>query len=203
MDRIVFVQRTIRTLLFSFVRFVLERESTVRSQAREIILEIFHTFPNDKEESGYSLADVWHKTPTFEQFVRYIVDPAVSGPDYGTSVCRMGAHWLPYYMQCNPCAGGSEGRAVPDSVLLLEDLAEDATCYLNNVPDPGIQEEDWRHLHHVNAASEGSSSINRIRKRYFHQLTKELMTKVYQRYKPDYLLYGYQHDTFFKDAKDA
>ena len=69
--------------------------------------------------------------------------------------------------------------------------------------DPRIEDGDYGLIHHVNMGPSGPSSKTDTQKEFFGQLTKDLMKKVYQRYKPDYLLYGYQADTFFKYAKDA
>ena len=49
----------------------------------------------------------------------------------------------------------------------------------------------------------GHSSKKELQEKYFGELTKDQMDKVFSLYKLDYLLYGYRPDTFYKFAKDA
>ena len=54
-----------------------------------------------------------------------------------------------------------------------------------------------------NQGPQGHSSKKELQEEFFGQLTKAQMDKVYNQYLPDYLLYGYQHDLFYKFAKDV
>ena len=45
-------------------------------------------------------------TPSFKQFVQYISNSTASGDDFAISKSKMGNHWLPFYMSCNPCYEG-------------------------------------------------------------------------------------------------
>ena len=51
-------------------------------------------------------------------------------------------------------------------------------------------------LHHVNQSPNGHSSNKTLQLEYFATLSKETMKKLYDRYKPDFLLYGYNLDEF-------
>ena len=119
--------------LLSSYRFVFERKEP-RANVIGMIKDIFRLFPsntgaetatydteqgvrikeirinNDKNEANINVEDSninWFKvTPSFEQFVKYISDVDASGPDLGVSKYPIANHWVPYYMQCNPCYGG-------------------------------------------------------------------------------------------------
>ena len=87
-------------------------------------------------------------------------------------------------------------------VINLSEFSDDATCFLESLSLP-VEDEDYENFHHVNVGPSGRSSKADTQREYFGQLTKDLMKKVYHRYLPDYLLYGYDYDTYFKYAKDA
>ena len=181
--------------LLSAYRFIFERQQT-RSEIKAMIRDIFDLYPADESERNLTEnhPDLWSKTPSFAQFVQYVVEG--SGPDFDHSKYRIVSHWLPYFQSCNPC---SDLQTAPQQVILLEDIRHDGLCFLESIP--GIRDEDYGFLHHVNQSPDGPSSQRRKRELYYGQLTRELMMKVYQRYLPDYLIYGYKPDTFFQFAK--
>ena len=62
---------------------------------------------------------------------------------------------------------------------------------------------DLRNINPRNMGPKGHSSKKELQEKYFGQLTKDQMDKVFSLYKLDYLLYGYRPDIFYKFAKDA
>ena len=55
------------------------------------------------DDENINLFDV---TPSYKQFVQYISNSTASGDDFAISKSKMGNHWLPFYMSCNPCYEG-------------------------------------------------------------------------------------------------
>ena len=66
-----------------------------------------------------------------------------------------------------------------------------------------LEEDDFRRMYNVNQGPSGHSSNEDLKVAYYGQLTKAQMDRVYQFFMPDYLLFGYEKDTFYNYAKDA
>jgi len=102
----------------------------------------------------------------------------------------------------------------PSHIIHMETLEEDIFCFLKGdigkkandlhgrrrKKELALEESDLKRFYNVNQSPKGHSSEEKIRQGYFGQLSKELMTKVYERYKEDFLLHGYQIDSFFQYA---
>ena len=99
----------------------------------------------------------------------------------------------------------------PVSLIHMETLEADILCYLDpNNPEAlqrkitlNLDQSDEENLLHVNQSPNGHSSDKYIRQKYFSQLSKGLMKKVYERYKEDFLLHGYEIDSFFSYAASS
>ena len=52
------------------------------------------------------------------------------------------------------------------------------------------------HLKHVNKNPGGASSSDAISRKFFTELDKNILEKLYTKYEPDFLLYGYTIDPF-------
>ena len=66
-----------------------------------------------------------------------------------------------------------------------------------------LEEDDYARMYNVNQGPSGHSSNEDLKVTYYGQLTKAQMDRVYQFFMPDYLLFGYEKDTFYNYAKDA
>ena len=82
--------------------------------------------------------------------------------------------------------------------LFFNTLSDFESFFRFNFKDaiPVIDWEDLAKLHHVNQSPNGHSSNKNLQKEYFSTLTVEIMKNLYERYKPDFLLYGYNLDDF-------
>ena len=115
------VRHPLERLLSSY-RFLFERHQT-RVDLIELVKDIFHHLTinakhgkidlnTQKVKSAIENGDTeeinWFEvTPSFQQFVNYISNPTASGTDFGISKSRIGNHWLPFYLSCNPCYEGT------------------------------------------------------------------------------------------------
>ena len=116
------VRHPLERFLSSY-RFLFERQQT-RVDLIELVKEIFnhlaaHAKPNEADVNIQKVKEAianskkqeinWFEiTPSFKQFVQYISNATASGNDFGISKSRVGNHWLPFYLSCNPCYEGKK-----------------------------------------------------------------------------------------------
>merc|ERR1712243_34546 len=106
-------------------------------------------------------------TPTFREFVQYVVDQNVIG---------MNQHWVPMYNICMPC------HINYTIIGRKETITEDGNVILENIDiDDKLPEA------HV---SLGKSSDETLRE-YYSELDKKLLVKLYKLYEMDFLLFNY------------
>ncbi|XP_047501220.1 uncharacterized protein LOC125047147 [Penaeus chinensis] len=129
--------------------------------------------------------------PTFEEFVRYVIDSTgnlTTARDWEKNInC-----WVPYWAQCSVCATDYT------LIMKLETMAEDEQflVVLSNLKElKGKKGKNWKHLN-------GQSSHDAA-PQYYRELTKAQMRSLYERYKMDFDLFGYDIDNFLAIAKDA
>ena len=90
----------------------------------------------------------------------------------------------------------------------METLHKDIRCYLKNTSDNNankiidIDESDLEKLYHVNISPGGHSSQEKIKQKYFGQLSIKEMKNFFDRYKEDFILHGYKIESFFPYAID-
>nr|CAD7404804.1 unnamed protein product [Timema poppensis] len=116
--------------------------------------------------------------PTFQEFVRYLTDMDI--------VLYSDDHWIPYYLYCTPCL------LKYDIIAKVESLLRDQVYVIRSA---GLQEQvrpRWRH--------KTKEESNEIAKRYFSQLTKEQVLKLYEKYKVDFELFDYKADLYLEYA---
>ena len=99
----------------------------------------------------------------------------------------------------------------PTNIIHMETLHKDIRCYLKNNSDNNankikknidIDESDLEKFYHVNQSPGGHSSQEKIRHKYFGQLSKNVMKNFFDRYKEDFILHGYKIESFFPYASD-
>ena len=99
----------------------------------------------------------------------------------------------------------------PSHIIHMETLHKDIRCYLKNTSDNNsnkikmnidIDESDLEKLYHVNISPGGHSSQEKIRQKYFGQLSRKEMESFFDRYKEDFILHGYKIESFFPYAHD-
>ena len=91
------VRHPLERLLSSY-RFIFER-SQMKSTLISINKHIYEKYTNQSMENY----DAYEFTPSFKQFCQFVAD---SPDDFGLSQFISVSHWLPFYMQCNPCHEG-------------------------------------------------------------------------------------------------
>lgn len=95
------VRHPLERLLSSF-RFIFERDSMI-SSSKEMREYIYHTYPDETNQTQTEEFDSYKFMPSFKQFVQFVVD---SGDNFDIDKYPFASHWLPYYLQCNPCHKG-------------------------------------------------------------------------------------------------
>lgn len=183
------VRHPLERLLSSF-RFVFERENML-SSTKEMREYIYLNFPAINQTDEY---DAFKFIPSFKQFCQFVVN---SGENFDLDKYPFASHWLPYYMQCNPCHQDYE----PDYIIHMESILHDTLCYLDASPGK-INSESLSSLRHVNMSPLGHSSSLEIQMKYFSQLDESLLKRIQNKYWPDFLIYGYDLEPFLKLLKE-
>ncbi|KAG7154285.1 carbohydrate sulfotransferase 13-like [Homarus americanus] len=131
-------------------------------------------------------SNLTNTTPTFSEFVDFIID---STKDLKTALDwqRNVVCWTPYWAQCGVCSSDYQ------VVIKLETMATDEQ-FLAYVADlKEIQNVyEWRNLRNSKATAATSLS------QYYKSLTKKQINLLYQRYKPDFHLFGYSIDEYLQ-----
>ncbi|XP_071547462.1 carbohydrate sulfotransferase 11-like isoform X2 [Panulirus ornatus] len=117
------------------------------------------------------------KHPSFEEFVQFLVEFTPIDDDIRVKKAnRTDRHWLPYYVNCAPC------DIHYDVIATLESAKED-TRYLLRKYQLG-QPEGVRRNHH-NISTELTALT------LFKNLPRNLTLALHQRYRVDFLMFGY------------
>lgn len=113
--------------------------------------------------------------PTFKEFVMYLTDTnlLIYGDD----------HWMPYYVFCTPCF-------IQYDVIAKFETLEDDQKYLIKLArlEDNIKPE-WKHL------TKGQQT-SQVIKKYYSKIPKELLLKLYDKYRLDFEMFGYTIDKY-------
>lgn len=112
--------------------------------------------------------------PTFEEFVRYLVDTDLS--------LYADDHWIPYYLFCTPCLVNY------DVIIHFESMQEDVQLLLDRLGDHSGPE--WKHR------SSGSKSGSHLMKSFYGQVSRSTLKKLYDKYRLDFELFDYLPDDY-------
>ncbi|XP_049794372.1 carbohydrate sulfotransferase 8-like isoform X1 [Schistocerca nitens] len=118
--------------------------------------------------------------PTFEEFVRYLLDTDLSQ--------WADDHWIPYYLYCTPCL------LKYDVVAKVETLVRDQEFALRRAGLWGLVKPQWRHRAAVGGGAEAE-------RRYFSQLTKAQVERLYEKYWLDFELFDYSPEKYVSYAR--
>ncbi|ODM99344.1 Carbohydrate sulfotransferase 13, partial [Orchesella cincta] len=119
--------------------------------------------------------------PTWEEFVRYILKTDLL--QYADD------HWIPAYYSCTPCL------VEYDVIAKTETYFRDQQFIIKKAGLEEILKPRWSH------STQESQSRLQLRKQYFSQLTKTQVKQLYDKYKLDFLLFGYDYEEYVKLAK--
>ncbi|XP_053989738.1 carbohydrate sulfotransferase 11-like [Hylaeus volcanicus] len=114
--------------------------------------------------------------PTFREFVQYLINTDLAS--YGDD------HWMPYYLFCTPCIVDY------DIIAKVETMWRDQIYTIHKLGLQKVIKPRWRH-------SGGHSSASRI---YFSQLNKDMVQKLYGKFKLDFDLFDYSPDDYYQYA---
>ena len=129
--------------------------------------------------SHYRKSNSSRVEPTFEEFVDYLIDTdlALYADD----------HWIPFYLFCTPCLVDY------DLIVHFETLDEDFLLLLRQL---NVEEgPSWKHMTLGGASSEVAHS-------YFSQLTKAKVEELFEKYRLDFKLFGYDAAPYLAMARD-
>ncbi|XP_045616502.2 uncharacterized protein [Procambarus clarkii] len=113
--------------------------------------------------------------PTFAEFVKYIIDTDL--------IHYADDHWMPYYLYCTPCLIDY------DVIAKFETLNRDQNYIIEKNHLEKKIKPSWKHL------TKGKKTSETVQK-YFATITKTELTKLYEKYKPDFELFDYSVDEY-------
>ncbi len=128
---------------------------------------------------------------TFAQFVDYLTS------DNGLEAPRaLAEHWAPFWRECPPCHNLTRPNFIVKMETLSADLQELLTEHMQ-FPSARRLAASFPHTHRQ---SGGHSSDETLAAEYFSQLTKGQVRRLYELYKVDHDLFGYDHQPFLDVA---
>ncbi|XP_021928309.1 carbohydrate sulfotransferase 11-like isoform X1 [Zootermopsis nevadensis] len=117
--------------------------------------------------------------PTFKEFVRYLIDVDV--------ILYSDDHWIPFYLFCTPCLLNY------DIISKVETMLRDQVYVIRAAGLQGLIRPRWKHKTYSEDGKETS-------RRYFSQLSKQEVKRLYEKYKLDFELFDYKVDDYLQYA---
>ena len=114
----------------------------------------------------------YEKAPTFREFVEYLVELPIS---------KFNAHWIPIYLQCMPC------HIKYTIISRLDTLSRDSEQIFKTLELSAQLPKS-----HV---TQGNTTDNTVSS-YYSTISKDLLDKLYNIYKFDFLLFNYTMDGY-------
>ena len=129
------------------------------------------------------------KEPTFEEFVRYLIDANMQFTD---------EHWTPYYVYCTPCL-------VDYNLIMYFETLEQDVQLLIHLLNSKLRQRNTNHSlidghlewKHKTLSVAGRKSAERNLRSYYSQLDKTTVRKLYEKYRLDFELFGYGNASEF------
>ncbi|KAL0266501.1 UNVERIFIED_CONTAM: hypothetical protein PYX00_009018 [Menopon gallinae] len=124
--------------------------------------------------------------PTFREFVRYLIDANL--------IQYADDHWIPFYLYCTPCL------LHYNVIAKVETMDRDQLYVIRLL---GLQDRikpRWRHKTQFTAGN--AEKVSNIAKIYFQQLSVNEVNALYQKYKIDFELFGYDYKEYLQYAHD-
>jgi len=171
--------------LLSAYRFTFEHGTSLKNKnnLNKRILDKYKHLPAAQDDNG-------EPTVSFQQFIQSIVSGYQDFSSESLFLLTDGAalHWLPYYMQCNPC----NKEYSPNNIIMMHTWLRDTQAFLNiSGVDPN------RSFYLLNATPGGHSSEPELMKRYYGMLDKKVLMDLGNIYKLDFELFGYDQYKIF------
>ncbi|XP_064117805.1 carbohydrate sulfotransferase 11-like [Macrobrachium nipponense] len=123
------------------------------------------------------------RQPSFEEFVLFLVEHTPRADDIRAKRDhRSDRHWFHYYANCAPCD-------IPyDIVATMESVHED-TRYIMEKYQLGLKDTVWNN-HQAKRSSEEMAI------KLFQEIPRNLTLELYQRYRVDFLMFGYSVEKY-------
>ena len=114
----------------------------------------------------------YEKAPTFKEFVEYLVELPIS---------KYNDHWIPMYLQCMPC------HIKYTIISRLDTISRDSDLIFKT-----LELSFQLPKSHV---TQGNTTDNTVSS-YYSTISKELLDKLFDIYKFDFLLFNYTMDGY-------
>ncbi|XP_046393315.1 carbohydrate sulfotransferase 11-like isoform X2 [Ischnura elegans] len=181
------------------------RHKFYRKMAKDIISRF--RLRNPQMTPAMQRGPAFEKSPTFSEFVSWVIASAKEGAggSQGGSqgIAGFDEHWAPYFRFCTPCAVNFT------VVAKMETLTRDELYIIERAGiagDLGLGdnksewEDEWRRRgkprEAVNAAIGGKTED--VLPRYFKTLTRRQLDDLYDIYRVDFQMFGYDASKYFK-----
>ncbi|XP_068200440.1 carbohydrate sulfotransferase 11-like [Palaemon carinicauda] len=123
------------------------------------------------------------RQPSFEEFARFLVDQTPISDDIKAKRNhRSDRHWFHYYANCAPC------DIQYDIVATMETVHED-TRYIMEKYKLGLKDTVWNN-------HQAKSSSEEMAIKLFQELPRNLTLELYQRYRVDFMMFGYGYEKY-------
>ncbi|XP_042861703.1 carbohydrate sulfotransferase 11-like [Penaeus japonicus] len=123
------------------------------------------------------------KQPSFEEFVRFLVDHTSSSDSVWKKLeTRTDRHWFPFYANCFPC------DLQYDVIATMDTIHED-TRYIMQKYKLGLSDSIWGN-HRASTSSEDKALA------LFKTIPRNLTLALYQRNRIDFLMFGYSVEKY-------
>lgn len=166
------------SLVFTIVRHPFERLVSAYRDKFELAKKyayVYSHYANKILNLSSPLQVAKHRRPTFSEFVDYLLS---------VHVTQFNDHWVPYWLHCHVCE--MEYDIIGKMETITEDMefiAKESGLAAANISLP------W--------ANKKSSGDN-VSLDYFRKLSVKQVQGLYNIYKPDFEMFGYNADSYFK-----
>ncbi len=151
---------------------------------------VFHRHDGQGTQSGPSFG--LHIKPSWPEFVELLLTNP-SSKLWRHAVTSAGDHWEPYWRHCAVCHDSLR----PAVIFKMEEMKQDLKRYLRSI---GLDERLSERFPHLLEASGGHTST--LVQRYYGLLSKRQVRDLYELYKVDHELFGYDPEVFIAYARD-
>lgn len=125
-----------------------------------------------RDDSDVTLSN--RTEPTWQEFVKYLIN---------TPSSKFDEHWKPIYSLCSPCV------IKYNVIAKMETFSEDTQFIINQL---GL--EDRLHVEWIHKTSDTRTSD--IATAYFSQLTLAQIDQLFEKYRLDFELFGYDYEAY-------
>ncbi|XP_042888375.1 carbohydrate sulfotransferase 11-like [Penaeus japonicus] len=155
-----------RDKLENYERDVMFRDGYYNTMYGKYIVKVY------RDDSDLTLAN--RTEPTWQEFVKYLIN---------TPSSKFDDHWRPVYALCSPCV------IKYNVIAKMETFSEDTQFIINQL---GL--EDRLHVEWIHRTSDTRTSD--IATAYFSQLTLRQIDQLFEKYRLDFELFGYDYEAY-------